>query len=618
MSGGDYTYQIRATRPMTERQLFERMVRDAISTDFPPTADNIRRITQDILADRKEGDYLTFKGKPVDGLVPVGDVALKGQKGPIMGYYVEIDASLRREIALAARELGIEPKPARARAVEANAAADVSGTSTPGAPNGTTDPRAGWSQEYRDRTDSAQKEALDIQAKFQAMDAFYRGKNERHGLGTYMHAYLSTASANAAEVGRLIEDANGGVDTAKKLEAINTKYGQTLNEVIGPDHRTKTPQDVRNFLDASYKGQFETWTNYAEWVGTIPTPATRGIEFGTKLLMNSLKLYSGDINGSDMALYTVADGAKFFTGNYGDRISKLDGGATLKVVTDTAGNIITNIADARRKLAENPGMDADTAYRAAIGKAFTDSFTGALGDNVKLLDKYGAGPEAIKTFGLGMGKNLMGEMLEMQKLAAASPDADTGQLLKEAAARALVKTFTEGMTKAGKTALDDDAQKALVDTAGKLGLQEPVKQLLKQQQTLAVPDAPGPAPAPATLPQPQAAVPASLSGSENFRGLLASAGRLDLPRDVPPVNVALKASEIAQRENVNASLVVQGSRNPEALTALDPALNVRTSTFTVADVRQMDANAAIASLDQRALQQQQDGILAERSAKTQP
>lgn len=613
----EYAFYIYTPRELSERALFEKMLEKGIARDFPATRDNIDRITAAVLRGRAPNDYLTLNGKSIDGQMPLSELEKNRDGSPRMGYYVSLDASMRREIALAARELGIAPRPSRAQAVEDNASMQP-GISTPGTTGGRTeDPRAGWSQEYRDRTDAAQKQALDIQAKFQAMDEFYRAKNERHGLGTYVHAYLSTASTNAAEVGRLVEDANSGVDTAKKLEAINTKYGQTLNEIIGPDHRTKTPADVRNFLDASYKGQFETWTSYAEWIGTIPTPATRGIEFGTKLLMNSLKLYSGDISASDMALYTVGDGAKFFTGNYGDRISKLDGGATLKVVTDTAGNIVTNIADARRKLAENPGMDADTVYRTAIGKAFTDSFTGALGDNVKLLDKYGAGPEAIKTFGLGMGKNFMGEMLDVQKQAATTPGADTTQLLKEAAARALVKTFAEGVTKAGKTAMDEDTTKALIDTAGKLGLQEPVKQLLKQQQTLAVPDATKPAPASVAPLQPQAAIPAGVTGSENFRSLMASAEKLKLPADVPPVNVALKASDVASRENVNASVVVQGTRDPNALTALDPALNLRTSTFTVADVRQMDANATVAALDQRTLSQQQEAAAAERSARAQ-
>lgn len=618
MSGGDYTYQIKATRPLTERQLFERMVRDAISTDFPPTADNLRRITQEVLANRKEGEYLLFKGQPIDGLVPVKDVTLKGQKGPVMGYYVEIDASLRREIALAARELGIEPKPSRVKAVEQNAALEPGGgDASQTGPGKNGNPRDGWSQEYRDRTDDAQKQALDIQAKFRAMDEFYQSKNQRHGLGSYVHSYLAGAAANAAEVGRLIEEANKGTDTASKLEAINAKFGQTLNEVVGPDHRARTPAGVRKFFDDSYKAEFDTWTNFAEWVGTIPTPATRGFEFGTKVLMNSLKLYSGDINGSDMAFYTLADGAKFFTGNYGDKLSKLDGGATLKVMSDTVGNIVTNMADAHKKLAENPGMDANTVYRTALGKAFTESFTGALGDNVKLLDKYGAGPEAIKNFGLGMGKNVMGEVMEMQKQAAANPNADAGQLWKEAAARALVKTFAEGVTKSGKNALDDDAQKAIIETAGKLGLQEPVKQLLKDMQTQSTPDPNKPAPTvPAPIPQPQAAVPGGVADSDNFRSMVASAEKLKLPGDVTPFSVAVKATDVAQRENVSASAVIQG-RDLEALSAVNPALNLRTSTFTVAEVRQMDVATTLAVVEQRALAEQQAAATIQSNARAQ-
>ncbi len=605
----EYAFYIYTPREMSERALFEKMLEKGIARDFPATRENIDRITAAVVRARAPNEYLTLNGKSIDGQMPLSELEKNRDGSPRMGYYVSLDASMRKEIALAARDLGIEPKPSRAKAVEQNANAQVEGNTTPGGLGNGANSREGWSQEYRDRTDSAQKEALDIQAKFKAMDEFYQSKNQRHGLGAYVHPYLAGAAVNAAEVGRLIEEANSGADTAKKFEAINAKFGQTLNEVIGPDHRTKTPTDVRKFFDDSYKAGFDTWTNFAEWVGTIPTPATRGFEFGTKVLMNSLKLYSGDINGGDMALYTLADGAKFFTGNYGDKLSKLDGGATLKVMSDTVGNIITNVSDAHKKLAENPNMDANATYKAAIGKAFTESFTGALGDNVKLLDRFGAGPEAIKNFGLGMGKNLMGEVLEVHKQAAANPNADTSQLWKEAGARALIKTFTEGVTKSGKNALDDDAQKALIDTAGKLGLQEPVKQLLKEQQTRAVPAPASPqADKPTPVQQPQALV----SGNENFRSMVASAERLKLPGDVTPYNVAVKATEVASRENVNASIIVQGTRNPDALTALDPALNVRTSSFTVAEVRQMDAAKALESVEQRNVAQQQEAITADQ------
>lgn len=106
--------------------------------------------------------------------------------------------------------------------------------------------------------------------------------------------------------------------------------------------------------------------------------------------------------------------------------------------------------------------------------------------------------------------------------------------------------------------------------------------------------------------------------SNNFKSMVASAERLALPKDVTPFNVAIKASEIAQRENVNASAIVQGSRNPDALTAVDPGLNIRTSTFTVEDVRLMHGKATLASLDQRALlQQQQDAATVERNSRSQ-
>ncbi len=108
------------------------------------------------------------------------------------------------------------------------------------------------------------------------------------------------------------------------------------------------------------------------------------------------------------------------------------------------------------------------------------------------------------------------------------------------------------------------------------------------------------------------------NGTENFRSMVASAEKLTLPGDVTPYNVAVKASDVASRENVNASVIVQGTRNPDALTAVDPALNLRTSIFTVAEVRQMDAAKTLEAVEQRNVAQQQDALTAEqRNAKSQ-
>jgi hypothetical protein len=87
--------------------------------------------------------------------------------------------------------------------------------------------------------------------------------------------------------------------------------------------------------------------------------------------------------------------------------------------------------------------------------------------------------------------------------------------------------------------------------------------------------------------------------TKNYACLVDSARRLDLQPGVTAENVALMASEVARRENVNATIIVQGSRNPDALTAVDPGLNIRTSAFTQTEVRQIDAAKTLAALDQR-------------------
>lgn len=86
--------------------------------------------------------------------------------------------------------------------------------------------------------------------------------------------------------------------------------------------------------------------------------------------------------------------------------------------------------------------------------------------------------------------------------------------------------------------------------------------------------------------------------TKNYASLIDSARKLDLQPGVTAENVALMASEVARRENVNATVVIQGNRNPDALAAVDPALNIRTSSFTQTEVQQMDVAKTLAALDQ--------------------
>jgi hypothetical protein len=172
----------------------------------------------------------------------------------------------------------------------------------------------------------------------------------------------------------------------------------------------------------------------------------------------------------------------------------------------------------------------------------------------------------------------------------------TREGLGKALSAGFYEAVTEVVTKdALKNLTPDQLQHLkdfLVEAASKLGALEKVKPYLdrvfsppaKEQSTNISTD---PISTPATI------------ETKNYASLVDSARKLDLQPGVTAENVALMASEVARRENVNATIVVQGSRNPDALAAVDPALNNRTSAFTQTEVRQMDAAQTIAALDQR-------------------
>lgn len=178
------------------------------------------------------------------------------------------------------------------------------------------------------------------------------------------------------------------------------------------------------------------------------------------------------------------------------------------------------------------------------------------------------------------------------------------EFVKEPTRDGLGKALSTGFYEAVTTVVTKDAVKQLtpkqgealkeffIEVASKLGALEAVKPYIERVF------------APPTKEQASVAVPgaspvAGVMDTANYKAMLASAKTLTLPPDVSPDRLALKGSEVARRENVDASVVVQGTRNPEAFTALDPALNLRTSTFTVAEVRQMDVDKTIQALEQR-------------------
>jgi hypothetical protein len=186
----------------------------------------------------------------------------------------------------------------------------------------------------------------------------------------------------------------------------------------------------------------------------------------------------------------------------------------------------------------------------------------------------------------------------------------TTEFAKEPTPEGLGKALSTGFYEAVTTVIGKDVLKGqdvfkkltpeqreqlkdfIIEVASKAGALEAVKPYLdrifsppaKEQSTNTLP---GPISTPATI------------ETKNYASLLDSARRLDLQPGVTAENVALKASEVASRENVNATVIVQGSRNRDALAAVDPALDIRTSAFTQTEVRQLDVANTLAALDQR-------------------
>lgn len=175
--------------------------------------------------------------------------------------------------------------------------------------------------------------------------------------------------------------------------------------------------------------------------------------------------------------------------------------------------------------------------------------------------------------------------------------------MSKALGNSFYKAVTSTITKDALKTLSPEQAKQLreflVDFASKVGANELIKPYLERVF-------PSPAKEQSTnLSTDRISTPATIE-TKHYASLVDSARKLDLQSGVTAESVALMASEVARRENVNATVVVQGSRNPEALAAVDPALNIRTSAFTQAEVRQMDVASTLAALDQRQATSQPD------------
>ncbi len=266
--------------------------------------------------------------------------------------------------------------------------------------------------------------------------------------------------------------------------------------------------------------------------------------------------------------------------------------ATGIVPAVVAAKIMQNIMDGQRK-----GLG-----EAEITKNFTVDIASELG--LKKLKLTGAGETMA---GKAMGEFIRNVTTEFAK----DPSVEgMSKGLGNSFYKVLTSTILKDALKLKDAMKPEDVQKAqealkklspeqltklrefVVDLFSKMGANEQVKPFLEKVF-------PSPAKEQSTnLSTDPISTPAKIE-TKNYASLVDSARKLDLQPGVTAENVALMASEVARRENVNATIVVQGSRNPDALAAVDPALNIGTSAFTQTEVRQMDVAKTLAALDQR-------------------
>jgi hypothetical protein len=620
-------YMWSANHDWKEIDVYKHIIRTAAGDlGIRISKEQMNELVQRMVDLRKEGDYIS--GQTGEIMKRTDGLHTKGSKKTFSGYYIAVPMETQEEILAIAKDMGIKksatdpketPKSESAKDSVPRNPQGTEKTKVEGDGSGTKPSNSNASktdyntEDYRKMTVDLEEKAAALQKKFEAIDAFYQGKNQRHGLGGYYNEYLS----NAEEDVNLLQNARnnlklknaqsqqageGAVSSLPLAETV-ARAERRLKEFPG-DASKMTPEQITEALNKEYNQQFDTWKYVAEWVGTIPTPATRGVEFGMKFLANSLHVWSGDIDRTQFAAETMKDGAKFLVGTYSKNAGQ-DGTVSklLSFVENASTNTIKELTDARADLIKNPNQDPLTVYKSAFARGITGAVTDSMGDSIKLVEKFGGGAEGVKNFSINFVKESISEYTSVQKELAKSPNADSSQLYKEAAARALVKSTASAAGKSIESiAGDDEALKFLYKAANKLGIDEQVKKYLDAQKSLATPLEGEKK----TNLQSQAVPTSGIAGSESFKNMVASAEKLILPGDVSPSNVAIKALEMAAKEGVNASRIIQSAKDQNVLAAVDPNLNIRTSPFTIQDVRLMDTSMAMNAVEQQQLKAQQN------------
>ncbi len=401
-----------------------------------------------------------------------GEFVVDGKK--VFGYEMEVTVEMQRDfLSRSKEELKNPPPPAK------------------------------LSEEYKNNLAGLDKEAAALQEKFAAINDWYQSKNTRHGLGAYTGYYLDRADGDALALQNARNDAKNPnlLNSQTRLETALSLGNRRMDELF-PDHRNLTPEQMVKRLNDSYEAGFEQAKQVSSIIGKIPGPVGAIGEFSINQLCNGLRYSSGDIT-ADQALAEVAkDGTKMVV-SLAVKSEKAEK-AIDKVgefINDTAVNVTKRIAEAEKSLKDDPNLDRQEVMRNAILHGVGDATLNAVGKNLKL-DKYGfsAGADGIKEFGVNLSKNLIEEYQNTTRKLAKDDQLDKTQLYKEAAARALINATTETFGKSVKGLGDGKGEREfLIDVATKLGIQDPVKQYLDSQKSLAEPkkiDSTAPTPEP--------------------------------------------------------------------------------------------------------------------------
>lgn len=437
------------------------------------------------------------------------------------------------------------------------------------------------SEEYKQRLGELDRDAASMQEKLAAVDRWYQGKNTRHGLGDAFDFYLERAGNDALALQNARNDAKNPnlMNSETRLTTAMRDADQRLTELF-PDYRKLTPEQMVKRLDDYYEAGFKNAKVAADIVGKIPGPVGAVGEFGINQIANGLRWYSGDITNNQALLETVKDGAKLGANllvKSGRNSEKVD--QAVEFVGDAISNVAKRMAEAEKQLKDNPKLDRAETMRAAILHGAGDTVLNTVGKNLKM-DKYGfsAGGEAVKDFGVNLTKNLVEEYRNANKQLAKEERLDATQLYKEGAVKALVNATSETMGKSVKSlAGDDKAREFMIEVAKKLGVDEPLKQYLDSQKSLAKPDAVPPDPKRVS----QSTAPAADTPAERYRGttepgptqrkLEAAIARLEGP-ELP--------AEGDGRRNLSAALTLAATR--AGLNGIDDVMTSRDGTRLIA------------------------------------